>query len=364
MPEFRSGSVSLAFDLCGCPNRCRHCWLGQASAQTMDRRQAVDLFTRFRSRVAENGAEVGVHHVKYFGSYFREPHLCAEYRSLRQLELKLNGGIDYAADYQLLSVWRLAHDAEYAGWAKSINTRKCQIALFGLEGTNDWFCRRKGAHQDILTATNRLLEVGIQPRWMIFLNRRGLPELPGVLELVEQLHLRERVAEIGGEFDLFLNDPTPIGEAERLQDLRLIAEDIERIPAELVRSTERYFSTPFRPRTASEWTQGILDARDVPIGLDYPAELWFFVASDWSVYPNIGTLEPWWKLGNLATDSPDSLLRSFRDDVPDALKAGTDLTLHEAAERFSEPDDRHLYTSKTDLTQLWHEMHCRAFRGQ
>ena len=180
MPAFRKEEVSFAFDVCGCPNRCRHCWLGKATGRAMDLQKVVMLFTQFRSYVAENPGVHGLRRVKYFSTYFREPHRSADYRRLRELELELNGGIDYASDYQLLSVWRLAHDDGYAEWAESINTKKCQIALFGLEETNEWFCRRKGAHRDIIAATARLIEVGIQPRWMVFLTKRGLPEYRGI----------------------------------------------------------------------------------------------------------------------------------------------------------------------------------------
>jgi hypothetical protein len=359
MAAFVKGEISLSFDLCGCPNRCRHCWLGQASCRPMDLQQALERFDRFRSFVAGHAGILGLNRVRFFSTYFREPHWCSDYRRLREIELELNAGVDYAADYQLLSVWRLANDPGYAEWAKSIGTRKCQIALFGLGETNDWFCRRKGAHRDIVAATVRLLDVGIQPRWQVFLTKRGLPELQGILDLADELRISERVAGMGGQFDMFLNDATPVGEAEQLQDLRLTPDDVERIPKRLIESSELYFSVPFSYRTGVEWMREIMEGSDAPIGLQYPGVLWLFVASDWSVYSNVGSLEPWWRLGNLETDGPGDILDAYANDKAPALRAGQSLGIHEAARRFGRLDDRRLYSSRTDFTQLWLEMHCR-----
>lgn len=359
MPAFRNGEISLAFDICGCPNRCRHCWLGQASTRGIDLQRAVELYRELKALLNAKGGYFDLTKVKYFSTYFREPHYCEDYRRNRDLELELNGGSDYAADYQLLSVWRLAHDHSYASWAKTIGTKKCQIALFGLEQNNDWFYRRKGAHQDIISGTSRLIEAGIQPRWMVFLTKRGLPDFEGVLDLVDHLHLRDRVSQIGGDFELFLNDPTPIGEAESLQDIRLTLDDISRIPHELIASTQKYTKKLFRPKPESEWIDEMLSEEDIAIGLDYPNDLWFYITPDWDVYSNVGSMEPWWRLGNLLTSSWEGILSSFLRDRPVALRASTQLTRHEATRKLGEPDLKHLYLSKSDLYQLWLEKHSR-----
>ena len=56
-----------------------------------------------------------------------------------------------------------------------------------MEETNDWFYRRRGAFQDKLTATERLLDVGIKPRWQIFLTQKIIPEIGDLLKIVERL---------------------------------------------------------------------------------------------------------------------------------------------------------------------------------
>ena len=59
---------------------------------------------------------------------------------------------------------RPAHDHAYARFARSIGLSKRSIALFGLAVTNDWFCRCKGVHKDIVWDTLRLIKSGMLPR--------------------------------------------------------------------------------------------------------------------------------------------------------------------------------------------------------
>ena len=324
----------------------------------MDLQEVADAFTQARAVVQRSGQLFNLSRLKYFGSYFREPHYGSNYKDLYDLEIELNGGVNYAAAYELLSIWRLARDDDYPRWARSTGASKCQIALFGLHETNDWFCRRNGAHHDIIRATLRLLENGIQPRWMVFLTKKGLPELQGILRLIEELRLRERADDIGGHFDVFLNDPTPIGEAGNLEEIRITAGDRSSIPRELITATEEYTRKPFQPRTEDDIITEILSAADAPIRLDYPEELWFFITPDWSVYPNVGSLEPWWRLGNLKTDGMEHLLAAFVGSNAPGLRAGTDLTLHEAVSAYGRIGSDRLY-SRSDLCQLWLEKYCR-----
>jgi hypothetical protein len=324
----------------------------------MDLREAIEAFVMTRGRVAGGRELPHLERVKYFGGHVREPHFCPDYREIRERELELNGGVDYGADYQLLSVWRLARDPDYPRWAREIGTRKCQVSLCGLESTNDWFYRRKGAHADVVAATLRMIEHGIQPRWQVFLTRRGLPELPGLLRLVDELRLRERLGAAGLDFELFLNDATPLGEARALERERLRAADVPFIPRELVEATERYTAKPFGWATEADWIAGFLREPDRPIGLDYPGELWFFVTPSWDVYSNAGSLEPWWRLASCPDHDLSRALPAFLQDRAPALRSARELTVHHACRSYGDPRSDRVWLSGTDLWQGWLERHC------
>ncbi len=358
--EYRNKEVSLAFDLCGCPNRCRHCWLGRACRSRIDLTEAVDVFRRAGDHVKDGRQRPHLERIRFFASHFREPHYCPNYKDIREKELELNAGVDYAASWELLSVWRLAREPEYAKWAYGIGKRKCQIALFGVGATNDWGYRRGGAHADIVTATRRLMEVGILPRWQVFLTKKGLPELGAVLRLVDELKIQERLSGIGLEFELLLNDMTPVGEARRLEHLRLTPDDVKLIPPELVDATERYTKKPFVLKSEAQWIQEILGRPDEPLGMDYPPDLWLFVTPGWQVFPNIGSLEPWWSLGTYGDGDITEAFATFVADRPAAMKAGTTLRLHDTVLRCGDRHSNRLYGSESDLRWLWLERHCET----
>jgi MoaA/NifB/PqqE/SkfB family radical SAM enzyme len=262
----------------------------------------------------------------------------------------------------LLSVWRLAHDQGYAKWAKFVGPHTCQISFFGMAETTDWFYRRKGAFKDALTATERLLEVGMKPRWQLFLTKKLLPELDELLRLIEQLRLRERVQELGSEFQLFMHPPGPDQEGRKIEYLRPTAEELTRIPDEIIVPTRKHFRRDILWQPESELYRTIINGDMKPPEdeklLSEPSQFWFFVTNNWDVYSNVGTLEPWWRLGNLKIDSVQAIIRRFeRNEMP-----GLNVLLHfawsELAISYGNPYGSKIYSGIGDLVSLYHAKHC------
>ena len=235
MPVIAGREMASALDMHGCPNRCRPCWLGantllesRVPMHDDDLRWAAQTFRSY-VRPGEDALflrSLTVH------SWFREPDFASDYRRLYALEAELSEGAPQR--YELLSIWRLAHDEQYARWAKAVSPDTCQITFFGLEKTQDWFHRRRGAFADAIVATQRLFGCGLVPRWQLFLTRKLLPDLPGLLNLADRLRLRERVAALGGEFTLFIHPPGPDGEARTIEHLRPTIDETREIPAEII----------------------------------------------------------------------------------------------------------------------------------
>ena len=64
MPKIDREHIGVAFDMQGCPNRCRHCWLGSASNQKLseqDVRWGVAQFRDIRE-VVDAAEEVRILH--------------------------------------------------------------------------------------------------------------------------------------------------------------------------------------------------------------------------------------------------------------------------------------------------------------
>lgn len=361
MPDFKNREVSFTFDLHGCPNRCRHCWLGCASNRQLSTNEAFNIFEKIRERVNNGSERPHLERIKYFGSWLREPHYSDDYRMLYEAELKYNHGFSTDKEYELLSIWRLAKDADYAKWAKEVfGAERCQITFFGMEETNDWFYRRKGAFKDAITATERLIEVGIKPRWQLFQTKKVIPELDSLLKLVDRLRLRDRVSALGEEFDLFMHDTGPSGEARKIEHLRLTSEDIQNIQQEINGYTVRHYGEPVSYHTENYWLDSINEEEEKPIGFSYPEELWFYVKADWDVYSNVdsASLEPWRILGNLKADNFHDIFTAFRENRNVAFEILERMSVKELARRMGKQGSDKVYMSKSDLIELYVEEYC------
>jgi hypothetical protein len=356
-----NGQVSIAFDLHGCPNRCRHCYLGNGSPRTLELQTTVNRFLTFREHLAAGQLPADVREIRYFGTWFREPDCADDYRELYQAELSLNGGVDYRQGYELLSVWRLAHDPSYAEWAQHTGVTTCQLTFFGMEETTDWFYRRSGAFQDAVTASVRLLDHGIVPRWQLFLTKRILPDLPRLLSLARTLRLSERCELLSRRFIMFIHDTSPVGEALHIENLRVDQNDLSRIPKELLDSTidhMRLVEPLFR--TEADWVADLRTSDEQPIGIHPPEVLWLLVTADWEVFPNLTTTGPFWRLGSITRDSPHAIIRRYLDDNTPGQRALREESAKSLSARYGDPMGARVYMSRDDLVDLYLERHLKA----
>lgn len=354
MPRIDRDRIGLAFDMQGCPNRCRHCWLGPGSSRTMsedDVRWGVAQFWNFIGTADTPVKKLSV------ATWFREPDYSDDYRRLYDLEAELSDG--KPARYELLSVWRLARYECYADWAKSVGPDTCQISFFGLEDTNDWFHRRQGAFDDALAATERLLERGMKPRWQLFLTTKLLPELSEFLGLADRLLLRERVEELGSEFLMFLHLPGPEHEARRIEGFRPSADLVLNLPESILAASRKHLGRELLWQTEAALYAGILDADAAPAtGGSLPEALWLFVTGTWDVFSNIGTMEPWWCLGNLKREPVGSIIRRVEQNDVLGLQVLYRKSGAELAEVYGAPAGQKIHSTEGDLLSLYRGKHC------
>lgn len=338
----------------GCPNRCRHCYLGcppNGELGEVDLRWAAE---QFRSYVRQGEDRPFFEQLKV-SPWFREPDYSADYRHLHEIADELSDG--GAERYELLSIWRLARDPGYADWARSVGPDTCQISFFGLEEATDWFCRRRGAFRDCIKATERLLDVGMKPRWQFFLTKKILPDLGGLMRLIDEMKLRQRVAELGGDFVAFVHPPDMSGHGQGVRHLAPTIDDVHLAPQDLLGVSLQHLG---RDRV---WeTEGELIARLLadPEGLYHPygpprPSIWFLVAPNRDVYPNIGTYTPMWRLGNLRTDGVATIIARYENEASPALALNRQVSCAELAQRYGDPHSRVLDVS---FPEIWFDRYC------
>lgn len=201
MGNFDMTYLGVAADLAGCPNRCRHCWLGAHKNGHMDANDFWAIAEAFQGWRDEEGH--GIASFSYY-SWWREPDYHDDYRALWRLEQELSSP-GQARRFELLSTWRLARDETYAKWAATLPPKACQITFFGMEDTTDWGMRRKGAFHDQLNATERCLDVSLTPRWQLFLTKRCMGELDDFLRLIDEYGITDffvaGISPEGGGYD-------------------------------------------------------------------------------------------------------------------------------------------------------------------
>ena len=332
MKKFKK--ITACLDMAGCPNRCRHCWLG---CTPNGRLTADDLrFVAAAFRPFTDCLEIA--------SWYREPDYLPEYKELWELENELSDKCE-TPHWELMSVWRAARDETYVPWLKSLGVQKCQLTLFGGREKTDFYSGRRGVYDEILQVIDMLLAVQIAPHIQVFVNKDNIDDLQAVVDLIRAMKLEERCAAFGVPFTAFVHQGSCDGENEKLYDIRVTPEDLPKIPKELVEyslqhwnqnSLEEIFGQTERELvallSASDETHSYVS--DTPV---------FYVDKDFDVYPNITAPAPHWLLGNLKTDGAEAVLNRYRNSESPAQRARLTVPLGEMVKRCGDPDSRRLF---------------------
>ncbi|MCL2664559.1 MAG: radical SAM protein [Defluviitaleaceae bacterium] len=355
--------LGVMADMAGCPNRCRHCWLGSHANGNMTANDLRGIARQFKNRRGENGTVI-----KEFGffSWWREPDFRNDYRELWELEKELSSP-GRARRFELLSVWRLARDESYAKWAfyaakesaqlakasgfDSPEPKACQITFFGMEQSTDWGINRAGAFRDNLTATERLIEAGIAPRWQVFLTKRTLSDLDGLLRLVYKLELHKRCEAIGHKFEIFIGGISPEGNGFQIENERIEEGDIKFIPQSFTDICRE--GTELLGRPEHELMQSMLQ-EDAPPMLAANVRS-ISINANCDVYPNIAEPTEWWQLGNLKTDGADAVLKACLDETSPGMAANRTIPVKELARRYGDAKSKKLYTKDDLLSRFLHQ---------
>lgn len=341
-------SIAVCLDMAGCPNRCKHCWLGHSpngSLSRADLRFTADAFRPHTDKLTVY-------------DWYREPDFCADYRERRELCIQLSD--EPPEHFELISVWRMAHDESYAPWLVSLGVRAAQLTIFGGRETTDFFTGRRGAYDDILRCIDTLLDHGIAPRLQFFVNRRNIGELPLAEKLIEDLKLEERCGSIGKEFAFFLHAGSCDGENERFYPDRITADDFERIPKRLAELTLRHFgasdlSGVFGKPERELYAELCDDSSTADLRSDEPV---FYVDSNFDVYPNFSAAEKHWCLGNLKADGVEKVLETYDANGSIAQNVRASIPLAELARANGSPTSERLFGRDDYITYLLNR-YCR-----
>lgn len=295
--------ITVCLDMYGCPNRCRHCWLGVTPNGNMAVSEIEFTAEQFRPFTE----------CLRMDHWYREPDYRDNYRELYNLCNQLSD--KPIQHYELVSFWRLVRDEGYVKWLSALGLKKAQLTVFGSEETTDFYIGRKGAYREILEAIEILTENKISPRIQTFINKSNVDELKHVENLISHLDLESRCRSFGGEFSFFLHQGSCDGENEKLYDVRVTPDDLEKIPAALETYTLRHFGKKnimdvFGRTENMLYEELITDHSTSSYVSDSPV---FYIDRDFNVYPNISSPARQWCLGNLKRDGIKRVLENYTE---------------------------------------------------
>lgn len=339
-------SLILAVDLYGCPNRCRHCWLGHAPNRPVNEEEdirIVDYFRPFFPRIT-------------FYSWLREPDYCSHYRERWLRDNRISVGAK-PERFELASFWRLVRNPDYVRFLKETDVKKVQLTFFGLELLTDRYIGRKGAFRELLGATEILLENGIAPRWQAFINEENKEEVAQLPGLAERLGLKERCAAAGEEFSFFVHSGSCDGENRRQYEIRITR---EHIPENL----KPYYLNYNLLRTERECCGQLREDSSV-FTYHNGDTIILNISNTFDVYFNFTHMTEEWKIGNLKTDHPAELVRRITEEDTWALNTAASVKLSRLAERYGNPqservffpEDYKAYLLNCYLEEKWKEKH-------
>lgn len=304
-------SAAICADLFGCPNRCMHCWLGHMPNRRM-----------------ENDADEQI--MRYFGPYFssiafyswmREPDFCHDYKERWERDVTISKNAK-PQRFELASYYRIVRDDAYIPFLKSVGTEKVQLTFFGLKETQDRYVGRKGAYEEILGASDRLMEGGITPRWQCFINAENVQEILEVFDMYQEIR-RTRCPEM----EFFVHVGSCDGENRKLYPIRLNKADI---PQALI----PYYWAYEEVRTEGECCRLLQADNSHPDYYPEDETLVLYVSNSYDVFFNVTNTTRPWVIGNMKKIDSSEMMRRIDQRDTFALNKAKEITWAELVERY------------------------------
>lgn len=342
--------LRVALDMGGCPNRCKHCWLGHDKNKVMqidDLHLIYELFSPYSKKI-------GIY------SWYREPDYLPNYQEIFEIETKLSDP-ELFERFELASFYRLNRDKKYAPWLKTLGIKKIQLTLFGMEPTTDFFVGRVGAFREIIKAAHILLDNGIIPRFQIFINKKNIEELPKVINLFKKEKFLEEAQKLNEKFEYFAHLGSVNGENLKNIAWRLTEKDLKKIPQELFEKSAQYLNTknPFGISEKQLYQKFHNSKSHVIEFLKLKStKPVFYINHKYNVYPNISNIQPWWKMGNCKKDKIIDIIARYQNDEIYALQISNQLTIKELVENVGNINGSWLFTEDDYLIYLL-DLYCQ-----
>lgn len=307
--------MQLVVDMFGCPNRCRHCWLGHMPNRKMEESADLWIINYFKPYFRN---------ITYY-SWLREPDFCDNYRERWDRDNQLSINVK-PMRFELASFWRIVRDSEYVHFLKDVGIEAVQLTFFGTEMMTDQYIGRKGAFQELLKATEILITNQIAPRWQIFINEENIDEVVQLLKLTNDLELNKRCSIFGKEFKFFVHAGSCDGENRKLYNIRIGKKNIPEILIPYYLDYDKLLSERKCCEILKADTSHVIYHNEDVVTLN--------IANNFDVYFNFTHMTKEWKIGNLKADHPEKLIHRIVEEDTPALNMAKSVTIKELVSRY------------------------------
>ncbi|MDE6241133.1 MAG: radical SAM protein [Anaeroplasmataceae bacterium] len=312
-----SKHLNLVVDMYGCPNRCKHCWLGHMpniKMKSTDDEFIMNYFSPYFSNIT-------------YYSWLREPDFCDNYIQRWERDKQISTG-PKPQRFELASFYRIVRDPLYVNFLKSVGVKKVQLTFFGLEKLTDFYVGRPNAYKELLSATQILIENGIAPRWQAFINEENKDEIVELLSIFKEIKHKTKCE----GFSFFVHAGSCDGENRKLYNIRI---EKQNIPCILI----PYYLDYDELLTEQECYEIL---KDDPTYIEFhnEEEIVLNISNTFDVYFNFTHMIPIWKIGNLKTDEPKELISKIINEDSLALRLAKTITIKELVLKYSNKESQ------------------------
>lgn len=292
--------ITLCFNIYGCPNSCKHCHVSGAPSKKMD----IKLIEKQVEKFKAAGYRTDVY------SWYLEPDFPNNYKELFSWEQNMS---DKSHEhFELASDFRIVRDKEYVKWLKELGLKKVQLTFFGMEELTNYYTGRNNAFNELIEAIDILIENEIAPRIQYFLYKDTINELDEFISYIDSLKVEERCNSFNSKFELFVHTGSCLGTGINLYEKWITDEDLVKIPAYVIDKTlEHYKVSNFNEvlgSTEQDLYQKHMDNKSFHT---YESNNILYVDNKYNVLPNSASLNDYWIIGNLFTDSVEEIMDKY-----------------------------------------------------
>ena len=290
----------------GCPNRCKHCWLGSLPNKLLDDsypNKIVELFKPYFKDIT-------------FYSWLREPDNCKNYID-RWIEDN-NLSTIKPVRFELASFYKIARDINYVKWLKEVGTKKVQLTFFGLEDTTDLFIGRKGAYKELIKASDILKENGIEPRWQIFIYQSNISEVVELISIAKQKDIKE----------ILVHEGSCDGNNRLLYPIRINKDEV-------IDEIKPYYLDYSSILSEKECFDILIDDESSYVPHN-EGDIVIYITSDLNIYFNFTNPSKSWKIGNILTENIEDIVNKIiNEDIP-ALNIARKIKIKDLVKKYGD----------------------------